>query len=426
MQSHETAGALLVPAKPRNLPHRILRAFDQAMHLKGLPRGARDTLAELCRFVPQNLPFQSVFAHKKTIAERLGLSERSLYRHLAVLEEQKLIEILDQDRKSRNGRFTVARIRLTRLAAALIGLIEAPELLPDLSADDTVPAGDNRATPYPALPTHLAFSTPPALSPPPALPAQPVLPTQPPLSPHLPPLAQHQTPTQPATNEVSRLPTSATFHDAITTSESSTVSNALTAPEITVIHTPPSANMSGRHTLSEPTSSKNQPPTRTENGVPADLTWLSSNGLSRAGIFKLMGLAKSNAKRLSDIALAVHQRLAQVKGGRLFSYLAKLIAGPSDFAVAAAVERRQAEDAKAATAYTRKARAFRERFRNVALTDRKQSRLYLIDGKAEFVQVLGGPYSATMPLNDLREWIDRVEKGLLVMATLEIERRFCA
>ena len=36
MQNHEIAGPSLAPAKRRNLPNRILRAFDNAKHLEGI------------------------------------------------------------------------------------------------------------------------------------------------------------------------------------------------------------------------------------------------------------------------------------------------------------------------------------------------------------------------------------------------------
>src|SRR5437868_1093135 len=62
MQNHEIAGPSLAPAKRRNLPNRILRAFDNAKHLEGIARGPRDTLGELCRFVSQDLPYASIFA----------------------------------------------------------------------------------------------------------------------------------------------------------------------------------------------------------------------------------------------------------------------------------------------------------------------------------------------------------------------------
>ncbi len=357
MSLHEAAGVQLAPAPRKNLPNRILRAFDNAMHLQGLKRGVKDTLAELCRFVPQNRPFDTVFAHKTTIAQRIGMSERTLYRHLDALEAAQLIETLEQDRKSRNGRFSVARIRLTRKAAALLGFIEAPEELALINPND---AYDN-VLPSSALPCPSTTQS-DLLAPPQNTPAQEVIPT------------------------------------------------------------PPSAKMTDGHTLSVPTFSRNQPPRRTENGVPVDLAWMTGNGVSRAGIFKLMGLAKTKSKRLSDIVVVVREHIDALKGGRLFAYLAKLAAGPTDFSVAAATERRRIEEAGKAKAMARKIAVFRERFKNVCLTNVQQTRLYVIDESVRFVQIFGGPYPSSAPLNDLREWIEGMESGKLVLATLATER----
>ncbi len=317
MEQLASSGAL-APAKSRNLPVRILRAFDNAKHMLGLSRSTKDTLAELCRFVPQNEPFATIFAHKSKIAERIGASERTVYRHLEQLEKGGLIEVLPQERKSRNGRFSVARIRLTQKAAAILGFIEV---------------------------------------------------------------------------------------------------------EIDVFHTPPSDKMSSGQTLTEPTISKNQPATRVKNGLPIDLTWLTGLGISRAGVFALMAKAKANGKRLSDIAVAVADLLKDLRGGRLFAYLAKLATGPSDFTVQAAETRKRIAAADERRAYERKHAAFRERFRGTTLTNRAQNTLYLIDSKAAYAQVIGAGRNGTTPLTDLTPWIEQVESGRLVLATLEVERR---
>lgn len=108
----------------RNLPVRILRAIDAALHLPSIPRCLRATLAEIVRYVPQAAPLSTVFARKERIAARLNASERTVFRHLAALKTEKLIEVLPQERKSRNGRFAIARIRLTEAGAAQLGLME--------------------------------------------------------------------------------------------------------------------------------------------------------------------------------------------------------------------------------------------------------------------------------------------------------------
>lgn len=319
--------------KSRNLPNRILKAFDNAKHIIGLPRGVKDTLAELCRFISQKEPFATIFAHKDRIAQRIGASERTVYRHLNKIEEEGLIEVLEQERKSRNGRFAVARIRLTRKAAAMLGFIAADDVLiePEQAAENTA--------------------------------------------------------------------------------------------EINVIHKQPNDKMSDGHTLTEPTIAKSQRPAQLKNGLPQDLSWLTANGLSRAGIFKLMGKAKCKGKRLSDIVLACHAYLSPLTGGRLFTYLAKLADGPTDFAVAAAGERKRQAERQAQEAMQRKCRMFRERFKNTALTDRAQTTLYLIDERAQYVQVIGPGIQGTQPLNDLAPWISRMETGRLVLATLDAENR---
>jgi DNA-binding transcriptional ArsR family regulator len=370
MSLHETAGSEFVPAKRKNLPNRILRAFDNAKHLGGLQRGVKDTLAELCRFMPQNRPFDTIFAHKATIAARVGASERTIYRHLATLQQHQLIEVLEQDRKSRNGRFSVARIRLTHMAAVLLGLIDPPDEL----------------APSPALAQTDAESAP----------------------------MQADDAAHIETVEVAISPAS---------QPTATECSDLGAPSKRVIPSAPSDKMASGHTLSVPTFSKNQPPQRTENGLPIDLAWMTGNGLSRAGVFKLMGKAKSHGKRLSDIVTVVREYIRDLKGGKLYAYLAKLAGGPTDFAVAAAVERQRQHEAEKARALARKAEVFRTRFRNTCLTNRSQTRLYVIDEHARFAQIYGDEYPTTVPLTDLAEWIERLESGRLVLATLAVERR---
>lgn len=308
----------LTPAKRRNLPNRILRAFDAAKHIEGLSKSLRAALAELVRYVPQNEPFATVFAHKAKIAERLSVTERTLYRYLAGLKSAGLIEVMPQERKSRNGRYAVARIRLTPKAAMLVGLIE---------------------------------------------------------------------------------------------------------PQADVIHTLPYDKLSDGQSLSEPTIAKTHRPEATIGGLPADLAHLTGQGMSKAGLFKLMGIAKAHGKRLSDIVTAMANRLADLKGGRLYAYLAKLASGPTDFTVAAAGVREAAAKAhEAALLHARLAR-FKERFRGATLASRNGDRLYRIDRDARYVQVLGADRSGTAPMNNLLPWLQAVERGDMVLATFDVERR---
>lgn len=317
-QTNSAAAPFPTPAKRRNLPNRILRAYDAAKHLGGVPRGVRSTLAELCRFVPQNEPMAAIFAHKDVIAERVGADARTIYRHLATLRQLDLIEVLPQERKSRNGRFAVARLRLTRKACELVGLID--------TVDD-------------------------------------------------------------------------------------------------VIHTQPNDKMSGGHTLTEPTISKNQRPALI-GALPQDLAWLTGQGISRAGIFKLMGQAKTHGKKMSDIVTVVASYLRDLKGGKLFAYLSALAQGPTDFSVAAANERQRQRAVADEHRLKRRAKLFRQRFAGTTLTNRSQTKLYVIDRNARFVEVVEAGRSATGPLTEAEPWIERLRCGELLLATAEIERAF--
>ena len=352
MKTHDAAGGQCAPSKSKYLPNRILRAIDAAMHSGSLPRRLRPTLAQLVRFVSQDRPFETIFAKKETIALRTDSSVETIYRHLSALRELGLIETLDQERKSRNGRYAVSRIRLTAKCAELVGLVSSAE------------------QPLPET----------------VLEAAPVL-----------------------------------FEASVSQSEPPACGSATSE----VIHNPPSVKMTCRHTLTEPTISKSQPTRRTQNGLPMDLTWLTRNGLSRSGIFKLMSIAKQAGKRLSDVVTAVYDRIESIKGARLYAYLKALASGPTDFAVAAANARRAIEATKQEQRDRAKVALFRQRFRGTALTNRAQTKLFVIDDKCAFVQVHSrNRVLGSSPLNDLREWIAGIESGAIVFATLAVERQF--
>ena len=367
MSHPETAAGASAPARSKNLPNRILRAVDYAMHLAALPRALRPTLAEIARYVPQDRPFDTVFAKKASIARRIAASVETVYRHLRALKTHGMIVTLEQERKSRNGRFAVARIRLTEKAAALLGFIAEPVdvCAAAVDADAALPPADPSAAPKNTGVPRIEGGT------------------------------------------------------------SMPVGAAIAAPCAPVIHSPPHGKMTDGHTLTEPTGTKPQLPARTENGLPADLAWLTGNGVSRAGVFCLMGLATARHKRLSDIVTVVGQRIRAWTGSRLFAYLAALCRGPTDFSAAAATERLRRQAEQAAQAVRRKAALFRERFKNVALTNPAQTLLIRIDRHCAFAQVfdLIKP-PATMPLHDLKPLIEAVDSGRLVMATDALERRF--
>jgi DNA-binding transcriptional ArsR family regulator len=115
----------LAPAKRRNLPRAILLGIDAALHIKNLPRRLRMTLAEIGRHVSQYAATSgTIWPSKEKIADALGYTARTIYRHLADLEEMQLIRRIPPKRTPfQTGSWhTNGHIALTEKGADLLGL----------------------------------------------------------------------------------------------------------------------------------------------------------------------------------------------------------------------------------------------------------------------------------------------------------------
>ena len=318
MKSDNSEGAL-ASAQTRNLPRTILLAMDAALHVHNLPRRLRSTLAELGRYVSKDRPLTStVWPTKKRLAEDMGASERTVYRHLADLEAMELIVRVEapdmRNRHRTEGYYLNGHIALTARGAGLLGLA-APitDRGPDKMAD----------------PTTL-------------------------------PIKQ----------------------------------------------------------LTEPLVSKNHPPAGLPKTVPADLAILAEQGVSTGGIFGLMGQATAKGKRISDIVVALGERLRGMREGGLVSYLRALIAGPTDFKHRAEETRQRQASAEAGRALAQKAAQFRTYFAGGTLIDRLQGALYRFDREWRYVETeRGGRVIGSAPLHDVSAWIAGIESGRLVRAT---------
>lgn len=77
------------------------------------------------------------------------------------------------------------------------------------------------------------------------------------------------------------------------------------------------------------------PDRRVGSRVPASLAWLLDQGLSAAGVFKLMGAARSAGQRLEHVAIVCRGYLATLSGREAFAYLRKAIGSNRDFAAGA-------------------------------------------------------------------------------------------
>ncbi len=125
------------------------------------------------------------------------------------------------------------------------------------------------------------------------------------------------------------------------------------------------------------------------------------------------------------VGTAVGQRNEVLKVARLYAYLRALATGPRDFSVVAANARRALAEADVARQLKEKVQVFRQRFSATSLTNRSRSKLYVIDQRCEFAQIYAKDrVLGSVPLTDLREWIEGVESGAMVLATLATERQF--
>ena len=113
-----------------NVTHAILRtiallASADSVLLEDLWLGQSDwlVLAAIVRCVFARDPRRSVWAYKATLASGAGLSESTVYRALRRLAAAGMILRKNQERRSLGGRLSVARVRLTEVAARVLGLI---------------------------------------------------------------------------------------------------------------------------------------------------------------------------------------------------------------------------------------------------------------------------------------------------------------
>jgi hypothetical protein len=109
-----------------NLPWQIHHAQHRASNARGLPKRARDLLAELARTVDHRHPLTAIFAKRKRISARAQLTPRTLCRALVDLEVAGLITRKAQLRLGdgpMKGTFDGVHLHLTKKAATLLGLL---------------------------------------------------------------------------------------------------------------------------------------------------------------------------------------------------------------------------------------------------------------------------------------------------------------
>lgn len=91
----------------------------------GFSASARSVLSYVILHAPARAAYRAarvVWAFKASIASAVGLGERTVYRALDELAAAGWVEVLEQDRRNRSGRFHSARVVLTDLALRILGL----------------------------------------------------------------------------------------------------------------------------------------------------------------------------------------------------------------------------------------------------------------------------------------------------------------
>lgn len=91
----------------------------------GFSASARSVLSYVILHAPARAAYRTariVWAFKSSIASAVGLGERTVYRALDELAAAGWVEVLEQDRRNRSGRFHSARVVLTDLALRALGL----------------------------------------------------------------------------------------------------------------------------------------------------------------------------------------------------------------------------------------------------------------------------------------------------------------
>ena len=92
----------------------------------GFSASARSVLCYVILHAPVRAAYRSlraVWAFKASIGAAVGLGERTVYRALDELAAAGWVEVLEQDRRNRSGRFHSARVVLTDLALSALGLL---------------------------------------------------------------------------------------------------------------------------------------------------------------------------------------------------------------------------------------------------------------------------------------------------------------
>lgn len=84
--------------------------------------------------------------------------------------------------------------------------------------------------------------------------------------------------------------------------------------------------------------------TKLQDGLPSDLAALKKQGITKAGICWLMGLATKHGKRLSDVFSSISHRVSTLRGREAVAYIRSMIMRDIDYAWVAKVRAERAAE----------------------------------------------------------------------------------
>lgn len=296
------------------LPPKIgsaLATINTDPRFRTLSLTARNVLMFIVQVTDAKDPLRPSFAFKDTIADHLGIGEATVYRMLNVLLENGLIERLEQERKSRNGRFAVARVRLTRECCAALGLVKR-----EMHSDDPEKRDDTRTGKTNGDAEHLVTAVDNVVSEPAT-----ICVAVPPRKPAAGAAGDHAVPASPGSEMIDG--------------------------HVNILPKADQRTQSSKHS---PAGCQKPAPGQDYLRVPREFLWLiDENRLTAPQICRLMREFSSRGKRLGDAVSVLAKRLREIPKDKAYAYLAALAKGHTDFAWL------RSEQARAATATRQKA-----------------------------------------------------------------------
>lgn len=356
-----------------------LAAINMDPRFRDLSLTARNVLMFLVQVTDVKDPLKPSWAHKETMAEYLRIGEATVYRILNVLINQNFIERLQQERKGRNGRFAVARIRLTPACCEALGLISASSSRMKKRNDNIDSMYDERSF---VGEENIVISS--AVCVPVSVPGCVAKPGAP-----------------------------ADEHLADTAAPASKMIDG----HIDILPTADQQTQSAKQ--SRPARWQRPEPGQAFLRVPREFFWLiEENRLTAPQVCKLMREFSTRGQRLGDAVGVLADRLRQLPKAKTFAYLAALAKGQTDF------KWRRKEQERAVQA-ERKQEAVRETVASLQdmagkyLFSTKQTHLFLLrGGHAEAWWIEGGVLRrGSQPVN--ADFVEAYSSGRLSLVSSE-------